>query len=421
MFKLKRLKIIRYRHAVGGCELHFGDGANILLGLNATGKTTLLNLIAAVTSHDLSLLQNDKDGFDLEYDIQIAEDKLLKFRTTRIPFGPSNDRELRMALLAEATGQQFVESASLDVIGPGGSFHTELQHGHWTHLPEVPPVTLCDYPWFFRAVFAEEPKRILGDDSSAIFHLLSNSCPRLDESTTFLDTTISTGNLIINYGPNTEPAAWPSPGVPLEVALRAKEALTRQTDNMGTGELLIPVDFLPTQPISGLDILGFERAVLSMRPQRQEVKGLKTTIVYSDFSIMFRRPALNLTKARRGLTEVSYNNLSYGQKRMFGFLWYVSCRGELPLVVDELANGLHHNWISACADLIESRQSIIATQHPLLVDYMPDDAVFIRCDINEDQEMTWTNLPKSDAQRMKEARARGIMQLSEILRSQGLW
>ncbi len=67
--KLTRLKIESFRN-VEPCELRFGDGFNVLLGLNATGKTTLLELIAAVLSGDFSKFRDA--AFTVEYELSFS-------------------------------------------------------------------------------------------------------------------------------------------------------------------------------------------------------------------------------------------------------------------------------------------------------------------------------------------------------------
>ena len=47
--KLKHLKIHQYRNVRPGTELRFDDGINLVLGQNASGKTTLLSLLSAVS------------------------------------------------------------------------------------------------------------------------------------------------------------------------------------------------------------------------------------------------------------------------------------------------------------------------------------------------------------------------------------
>src|SRR5262245_54595386 len=68
--KLTRLKIERFRN-VEPCELRFGDGSNVLLGLNATGKTTLLELIAACLSFNFAKFKDE--GFAVEYEVAFSK------------------------------------------------------------------------------------------------------------------------------------------------------------------------------------------------------------------------------------------------------------------------------------------------------------------------------------------------------------
>src|SRR5436190_1539678 len=74
MLKLKRLKVNRYRIVRPGTELHFDDGINVLLGINGTGKTTLLDLIAMIFSSNFAGLEEEE--FDLEYDFSVPEGSL---------------------------------------------------------------------------------------------------------------------------------------------------------------------------------------------------------------------------------------------------------------------------------------------------------------------------------------------------------
>ena len=67
--KLTRLKVESFRN-VEPCELRFGDGFNVLLGLNATGKTTLLELIAAALSFDFSKFK--EEAFAVEYELAFS-------------------------------------------------------------------------------------------------------------------------------------------------------------------------------------------------------------------------------------------------------------------------------------------------------------------------------------------------------------
>jgi energy-coupling factor transporter ATP-binding protein EcfA2 len=65
MFKLDRLTIRTFRDVVPGTTLEFGPRFNVLLGVNATGKSTLLDLIAAICADDLSTYR--QEALDIEY------------------------------------------------------------------------------------------------------------------------------------------------------------------------------------------------------------------------------------------------------------------------------------------------------------------------------------------------------------------
>ena len=67
MFKLKRLKIEQYRNVKPGTELRFDDGPNLILGQNASGKTTLLALLSAVCRSVFEGIADEE--FALEYEL----------------------------------------------------------------------------------------------------------------------------------------------------------------------------------------------------------------------------------------------------------------------------------------------------------------------------------------------------------------
>src|SRR5690606_12677028 len=68
MFKLKRLRIEQYRNVKPGTELRFDDGLNLILGQNASGKTTLLALLSAVCRSAFDGIADE--DFVLEYELR---------------------------------------------------------------------------------------------------------------------------------------------------------------------------------------------------------------------------------------------------------------------------------------------------------------------------------------------------------------
>lgn len=69
--RLRRLKIEHFRDVRPGTELRFGDGWNVLVGRNCSGKTTLLNLISMVLRDDLTALQGEV--FAIEYELGLED------------------------------------------------------------------------------------------------------------------------------------------------------------------------------------------------------------------------------------------------------------------------------------------------------------------------------------------------------------
>src|SRR5262245_53056348 len=84
MLRLTRLRIDRFRNIQPGTELRFGPTFNVLLGKNATGKSTLLDLVAAVINDDLSAYAKEDAGFDLTWWIEKGEHEF-ELRAARTP------------------------------------------------------------------------------------------------------------------------------------------------------------------------------------------------------------------------------------------------------------------------------------------------------------------------------------------------
>lgn len=156
------------------------------------------------------------------------------------------------------------------------------------------------------------------------------------------------------------------------------------------------------------------------RPRLRERKP-DDEVEYQGFDLWFSWP--------NGL-EQHHSALSFGQKRIVSLLWHLGCIGDAPFIADEMANGLHANWVYQCRDLIRPRQSFHAVQNPLLVDLVgpaEDDAVqrqFVICSggfTAPSGTWVWRNPTEEEAQHLREAWGVGIQSLSEIMQDMGLW
>jgi hypothetical protein len=122
-------------------------------------------------------------------------------------------------------------------------------------------------------------------------------------------------------------------------------------------------------------------------------------------------------------------HLSYGQKRLLTFLYYLEANPSI-VIADELVNGLHHAWIKECMEAIGERQAFLTSQNPLLLDYLFFTSLeevkesFILCrtePVGDSEKMIWRNLTDDEAAMFYSAYKVGIEHVGEILRTRGLW
>ena len=128
-------------------------------------------------------------------------------------------------------------------------------------------------------------------------------------------------------------------------------------------------------------------------------------------------------------TFITHERLSYGQKRLVAFFYYLACNPQI-VIADELVNGLHHRWITAAIEAIGQRQAFLTSQNPLLLDYIPITSAaevrrsFVLCR-GEPRDgrpgWIWENMSEDDAQELFGAYGVGVEHVSEILQSRGLW
>ena len=124
-----------------------------------------------------------------------------------------------------------------------------------------------------------------------------------------------------------------------------------------------------------------------------------------------------------------HNSLSYGERRLLGFFALSDACPEI-MVVDELVNGLHHDWIKACLDEIGSRQAFLTSQNPLLLDYLDFESAedvqsgFVLCERAPGRlgsELVWRNPTAEEAMDFFSAYETGIQRVSDILINKGFW
>ena len=351
MVRLTRLRIDRFRNVKPGTDLRFGPTFNVLLGKNATGKSTLLDLIAAVTHDDLSPYAKEDAGFDLTWWLERGEDQL-EFHAVRIPAKTSSlpermrgerDFDDKLTMVLRVSG---VDSWKLDLSGSRGT---------WTPTGEPAEdlevkTGLTEPHATFLAIWTLLEK-LVGHNSIAAKASLARAglmrtpflgAGRLDEALATFDAIVTTYFGLVDEG-NSGHGSY-GPWLPEELS-SAAAGLTAQSSLVVPFENLGSLSKIPS-------LLGFTSGEVRPRLLERSQEGERITTTFQGFDSLFQRT---------DGSEVSHVRLSFGQKRLFAFLWYLAMHGapgraaaQLPIVADELINGLHHEWIEVCLERLRA-------------------------------------------------------------------
>lgn len=126
-------------------------------------------------------------------------------------------------------------------------------------------------------------------------------------------------------------------------------------------------------------------------------------------------------------TEVKDSLLTFGQKRLITIALGALICGGSPLLVDEIDNGLHPDLLEKTLELIRGRQTFIASHNKLVVDLLdyesPEDmrrTIHI-CRREPDGTQRLAELSDDQVREVFEKIEVGIMHPSDVLLEEGLW
>lgn len=433
---LERLKINRYRNVAPGTELVFGDHFNVLLGKNGTGKTTLLRLIAMIVSGSFGPLKDQP--LDIAYDLRFPGlDVKVEMRNApaerrsgqdilRAPPDLSWAYEIQLVL---DESQRWVVAAS----ALGATLHGPT--GAETPVPTLSPfvtdvvvqavLTVLDS----LVVKVAEPTKHVAVPTSLWAALRARTAGmfhagRFDEALAVFDSitggehTQRAGDLPrVSLSLEADGATGSSFFVPEEIIRHTAEPKQR-----GAGGVPLPLrsEDLPLLQkfVAAAGVVGAEMT-WKLSSRRTDEAG-RSKLELAGFDIMVQVDES---------TTISHDHLSNGQKRLLSFLYYAAANPDI-VIADELANGMHHDWVQTCVDEISDRQSFLASQDPLLFDFLTFDSEevvkqsFILCGLERRDgrgTFTWKNLDDAAASSFYRAYEAGIQHVSEILRTKGLW
>jgi hypothetical protein len=427
--KLKKLKIHKYRSVRPGTELLFSPSLNLVLGENGTGRTTLLELISIVLGSDFSGLGQEE--FSLEYELALPgmaihvtarnEKRLATVEPvapTRTALQPLNTQEPTPSLepLIEATLRPLAPASRVVVRADSSGLFCEVDERsayarrmRWSVLDRSVWTLIFMVAQFISPEEKERLKELLHRT-----FLLGPS--RFDEALGMFE---QIGN--IRYAMEMRDGeVFPLGLMALPTWMPAW--LREQVERESPGHALeFSHDELARNFLARfVTLAGFTAGRLRVEVLEKRSFENGGRLGFGNFSFRF---------FRQDGTELTQAQLSYGQKRLLAFLYYLDVNEDFA-VADELASGLHPLWAQACLAELGARQAFLTSQNPLLFEHLAfGSAVDIRTSIilcgdkppEERDRLVWTQPTSEVAARLYDALRAGNRPMAELLRAHGLW
>jgi len=437
MVRLASVEFTKLKNVRSGTRLTFAQAGSVLLGKNGTGKTTLLQYLVALCTADMSAFASD-EPFDVSAAFllstgesaslrltgtpnsqpAIPPDEASPYITRYLPASESTRLEYRVASLDRSVeyrvsivdGQAELYRNEQSLCDPFSTqaFHSPLR----SCLVRIEDLVRQNdgSPLSVAGVAAFEFWWIPGalcryDESLDYFRMLT------DENSTYLSMEMT----FLDRGKtNASRIRGNTSRFPHDLF----SALTQ-----GQNANAHPAEFFSASHSN----VGFLREFVKLCKftGASAIAPIEASRPVGD-GVLFEWKLLRFT-FDLGRARISHAKLSFGQKRLFSYLYYLACNRQIG-IADELVNGMHHEWIEYClGEACADRQMFYTSQNPLLLDFLTFQSEaevsqrLIACKWDEQDGFVWENLDARVGQEFYRLYNTGIQHVSDILRTKGWW
>jgi ABC-type molybdenum transport system ATPase subunit/photorepair protein PhrA len=381
--QLTWLEIRKFRN-VKPCRLEFSAGHNVLLGLNATGKTTLLELVCACLNGDFSAFS--EEAYDVAWECAGTRGRLVR---------------------CEANSARATDGDTAGSWRPSWQVKVSDSSREWSSEHYGPGQPPSGRGWLTFVMGIEH----------LIESRLTKNTRRFDEVLGFFDEL--TSSAMENADPPTAHTSGSGDDF-FSVVSGAWPRGMAWRQPLGQVSSSVPADLERDIEVSAPEVVGLlERANAAFGTEA--IKARLKWQSGSDVGTRHRGLAFRLVEEHR---RYHHQQMSFGQKRLLSFFYYAAC--VEVVVADELVNGLHHQWIEACVAEIGDKQSFLTSQNPLLIDHLQlenaqqTQKMFLICR-RDGAQLVWEHMDAETAAEVFADREVGIQHTSEILKVRNLW
>lgn len=425
MRRLRRLRINKFRNVKPGTTLRLHDGVTAVIGKNASGKSTLLDLISMSLRSNFRSLRGE--DFDLEYDMEhVHGDQRCTIHVhagTRARQGTSSlmSTEIQEVRIFRAEVKVRTDNNEYTITQQGDI--AQVEHQGKVIESDIGDATgTCEpFVWGFGPIAVSQKDQFRALFIGLFVESLAAAVRafRFDEALHVFDSIVGSAS--------SEPVT-----MAVYHADKKASSLLQVTADLITGFVPRPLRDLaevrlrqrPDSSILEVDhdevrflgravkLFGYKSARMSLSLVRSTPpKNGASRAFFSRFRFVF---------TRRDRSTIHHELLSHGQKRLLALLYYLDANPH-HVVADELASGLHFDWVSEVMKEVSKHQAFLASQNPMIFDHLRFDSAyetsrsFIICELFG-EEMMWRNMGKDEATSLFGAYEEGRQRVGDLIR-----